>query len=176
MCTRTDYSLFSWAWNVVPYPAGVEHDFLEVPSQALENWVWEEKVLRKLSHHIHTGAPMPTELAAKLAASRRLGESIRCGHTLQTRHWCWPANIVHFAMTLCVCLMSGTGTAARFFCRCWTWSCTAVPSRTFTPSRTYKPSTISVTVRSSAWTPRLVGAVAREGRTRIGGDGLSASM
>lgn len=41
LCSRTDYCLLSWAWSVVPYPAGVEHDFLEIPSQALENWTWE---------------------------------------------------------------------------------------------------------------------------------------
>jgi len=167
MCTRTDYSLFSWAWNVVPYPAGVEHDFLEVPSQALENWVWEESVLRMLSHHVHTGAPMPKELAAKLAASRRLGESIRCGPACHAGgSGVGAAGTANVWDDVFSGRLSGPGTAGRSFCPCWTWNCTALPSRRFAPSRTCRPSTTSATARSLAWTPCPVGVQAREGPSR----------
>lgn len=33
MCTRTDYAVYSWAWPMVPWPGGVEQDFLEVPPE-----------------------------------------------------------------------------------------------------------------------------------------------
>lgn len=39
LCTKTKYSLFSWAWDMVPWPGGVEKDFLEVPSMMLEQWL-----------------------------------------------------------------------------------------------------------------------------------------
>ena len=126
MCTMTDYSLFSWAWSVVPYPAGVEHDFLEVPSQALENWVWDPAVLKRLSSHVDARTPLPDDLAAKLGASRRLGEGLRCEPFPASSRS--RADVGRRARTLCDGA-ARTGTGGRFFCRCWTWSCTARPSR-----------------------------------------------
>ena len=39
VCTATNRSLLSWAWPMVPWPGGVEQDFLEVPSMMFEQWV-----------------------------------------------------------------------------------------------------------------------------------------
>jgi Zn-dependent oligopeptidase len=47
ICTNSPYSMFSWSWNAVPYAAGVEMDFLEVPSKCFENWGWEKDVLKR---------------------------------------------------------------------------------------------------------------------------------
>ena len=35
VCTRSAHARFGWGWSAVPYPSGVEYDFLEVslPSQ-----------------------------------------------------------------------------------------------------------------------------------------------
>ena len=38
--------------------ANVAWDFVETPSQIMENWVWDKSVLKKLSMHWQTGKPM----------------------------------------------------------------------------------------------------------------------
>jgi Zn-dependent oligopeptidase len=47
-----------------------EDDFPEAVSQIMENWAWEPTVLTRVSRHHRTAAPMPADLAERLAASR----------------------------------------------------------------------------------------------------------
>ena len=42
----------------------VERDFVEAPSQMLENWCWMPEALRRMSAHHETGAPIRDELMA----------------------------------------------------------------------------------------------------------------
>jgi thimet oligopeptidase len=49
-----------------------ELDFIEAPSQILENWAWAPEVLRRFARHHATGAPPSDELLERLASSRRL--------------------------------------------------------------------------------------------------------
>ncbi len=49
---------------------GVEWDAVELPSQFMENFVWEYEVLRGMSAHEDTGATLPEELFAKMLAAK----------------------------------------------------------------------------------------------------------
>lgn len=49
----------------------VAWDFVETPSQMMENWVWNDTMLKKLSEHYETGKSLPKGLREKLIAGRR---------------------------------------------------------------------------------------------------------
>ena len=49
----------------------VARDFVETPSQIMENWVWNDVMLKKLSKHYETGKSLPKELREKLLAGRK---------------------------------------------------------------------------------------------------------
>ncbi|MGQ0800731.1 MAG: M3 family metallopeptidase [Pseudomarimonas sp.] len=57
-------------WPSVGGIAGVEWDAVELPSQMLENFAWDEKTLPVLSRHWQTGEALPTELFEKVLAAR----------------------------------------------------------------------------------------------------------
>lgn len=44
-------------------------DFVEVPSQLFENWVRDEKLIKKMSKHYKTGKTIPNDLIAKILKS-----------------------------------------------------------------------------------------------------------
>jgi len=48
----------------------VARDFVEAPSQMLENWCWEPKVLEQMSSHYETKKPLSPELIEKIIKSR----------------------------------------------------------------------------------------------------------
>ena len=49
---------------------GVEWDAVELPSQFMENFVWEYDVLAEMSSHESDGAPLPRELFDKMVAAK----------------------------------------------------------------------------------------------------------
>jgi Zn-dependent oligopeptidase len=49
---------------------GFRTDFVEAPSQMLENFAWQPEILRRITSNWKTGEPMPDSLIAQLVASR----------------------------------------------------------------------------------------------------------
>lgn len=54
--------------------AGVPRDFVELPSQVMEHWVFEPEVLKMYATHYQTGEAMPVELVEKLDRSGKYGQ------------------------------------------------------------------------------------------------------
>jgi oligopeptidase A len=63
MLTRIDYPSISGI-------NGVAWDAVELPSQFLENWCWEEQALAVISGHAESGQPLPARLFARLRDAR----------------------------------------------------------------------------------------------------------
>ncbi|MCW3172184.1 oligopeptidase A [Shewanella subflava] len=49
---------------------GVPWDAVELPSQFLENWCWQEEALAEISGHFETGEPLPKKLLDKMLAAK----------------------------------------------------------------------------------------------------------
>lgn len=54
--------------------AGVPRDFVELPSQVMEHWVFEPEVLKVYAKHYQTGKVMPADLIEKLDKSGKYGQ------------------------------------------------------------------------------------------------------
>ena len=49
----------------------VENDFLEMPSQIWENWVWDEDAISSYARHYKTGKKIPEDIVIKISAGRQ---------------------------------------------------------------------------------------------------------
>jgi oligopeptidase A len=63
MLTRVEYGLAAGIRNV-------EWDAVELPSQFMENWLYERDVVRGISGHVESGEPLPEALFEKIHAAR----------------------------------------------------------------------------------------------------------
>ena len=61
--------------KTTPYGLDFTWDFVEAPSQMLENWVWDPAILKRISSNVATGAPMPDDLIAKMRETRLVDQS-----------------------------------------------------------------------------------------------------
>ncbi len=50
-----------------------EWDFVEVPSQLLEEWAWDYETLSHFAVHHQTGSPIPREMVEQMRSARSLG-------------------------------------------------------------------------------------------------------
>ena len=58
--------------------AGVatEWDFVEAPSQMLEEWVWTPETLQTFAKHYQTGEPIPADLVKRMRAADEFGKGL----------------------------------------------------------------------------------------------------
>ena len=54
-----------------------EGDFMEAPSQFLEEWIADHTVLTRFAKHIETGKPIPEDLVQRLRDARDFGRGLR---------------------------------------------------------------------------------------------------
>jgi len=63
-------------WPQVNGINNVEWDAVELPSQLLENWCWEEDILSGYARHYQTGEALPAELKDRLLRSRHFQKAL----------------------------------------------------------------------------------------------------
>ncbi len=54
-----------------------EWDFVEAPSQMLEEWVWDPAVLARFARHVETGEPVPAAMVARMKAADEYGKGLQ---------------------------------------------------------------------------------------------------
>lgn len=70
--SNTKYARFSGT--------SVARDFVEAPSQMMENWVWNPQVLATFAKHYKTGETLPSTLLESMKKARSLGSGIETEH------------------------------------------------------------------------------------------------
>jgi thimet oligopeptidase len=56
------------------FGTNVRQDFVEAPSQMLENWMWQPSILKEVSSNVDTGKPLPDALIDKIIAAKHLAD------------------------------------------------------------------------------------------------------
>ena len=105
----------------------VKRDFVEMPSQVMENWCYEPEFLSTFARHYVTGVPLPTEYIGKIRAAQNhmagwlclrqlnLGFTDIAFHTMGAESGEWKAESVEArAMTNLLPRVEGCCTATNF--------------------------------------------------------------
>jgi len=53
-----------------------EQDFVEAPSQMLEEWTWDPETLRTFARHYQTNEPIPAELVLRMRRANEFGKAL----------------------------------------------------------------------------------------------------
>jgi peptidyl-dipeptidase Dcp len=72
---------------------GVTRDFVELPSQIMENWVLEPEVLKVYAKHYQTGEVIPDELVAKIRTAKQFNQGFESVEYLAA---CYLDNVNEF--------------------------------------------------------------------------------
>jgi oligopeptidase A len=72
----------------IDYPAvaginGVAWDAVELPSQFLENWCWEQEALELISGHWESGEPIPDDLYQRMLAAKNFQSAMQMVRQLE---------------------------------------------------------------------------------------------
>ncbi|MCG8487565.1 MAG: oligopeptidase A [Chromatiales bacterium] len=72
----------------IDYPAvaginGVAWDAVELPSQFMENWCWEQQALELISGHVESGEPIPDELYQRLHGAKNFQSAMQMVRQLE---------------------------------------------------------------------------------------------
>ncbi|XP_078487908.1 thimet oligopeptidase [Ciona intestinalis] len=111
ICAEAEYEMFSGT--------SVECDFVEAPSQMLENWCWEYEPLKQMSQHYEDGSEIPKELIESLIKSRNANtgvfylRQIVLGTLDLNIHMCDHADVVQVYADACkniLCIPASEGT------------------------------------------------------------------
>ena len=87
LCTQSRFSILSWAWPMVPWPGGVEQDFLEVPSMALEKFAGEPALLHRVARHFSgDGSQLDSEAIEQIKALEKFMAGQRFHHKWDPTH------------------------------------------------------------------------------------------
>ena len=69
LCSKTQFAKF--------HGTAVARDFVEAPSQALENWMYEANVLRELSSHYNDKeSKLSDDIIASIIKSKHVNEGL----------------------------------------------------------------------------------------------------
>jgi len=69
ICIEVEFPMF--------YIMDMERDFVEAPSQMLENWVWQKESLKKMSAHYLDNSAIPDELLEALINSKQANVGLK---------------------------------------------------------------------------------------------------
>jgi thimet oligopeptidase len=68
------HSTLSTAAYETLYGTSVRPDFVEAPSQMLENFMWQASILKEVSSNVKTGQPLPDDLINKMIALKHVSD------------------------------------------------------------------------------------------------------
>jgi len=70
----------------------VKRDFVELPSQMLEEWLWDADVLKQVSRHYKTGEPLPDDIINNIFKLKHFDS----GHRVQRQAYLAKASLAYY--------------------------------------------------------------------------------